>query len=258
MVDFATPGVATVEATLDRIVRCVREVAEPELIVLFGSRAWGSARDDSDYDLMIVLPDSPPSAPTGTAIGNRLREEGIAADVHARATSQYERYQRDPGFVDFVVARRGRVLYTAGRLPQLSAAGRRVREGRAGEGLAMWIRRGHSDLRMAEQSLAATDPVWDGVCFHAHASAEKLLKATVVREGTFPPRSHDLLDLLKLQPAALRNDPAVVAACALLMSVYPLSRYPESAEPTPEQAREAVVAARQVRDALAGYLGQDR
>ena len=42
-------------AALQRLVQVVLEYARPELILLFGSRAWGTPRDDSHYDLMLVV-----------------------------------------------------------------------------------------------------------------------------------------------------------------------------------------------------------
>ena len=41
------------QALIDRVV----ETADPLRIVLFGSRALGTARPDSDYDLLVVMPE---------------------------------------------------------------------------------------------------------------------------------------------------------------------------------------------------------
>ena len=40
-----------------RMVELIADEFEPERIVLFGSRARGGARPDSDVDLLIVMPD---------------------------------------------------------------------------------------------------------------------------------------------------------------------------------------------------------
>ena len=45
------------DPALDRLVRRVVEVMEPVQVWLFGSRAEGRARPDSDYDLLVVVPD---------------------------------------------------------------------------------------------------------------------------------------------------------------------------------------------------------
>jgi uncharacterized protein len=50
-----TPEETRIE--LQRIVERIAEALEPEQIILFGSRARGDAREDSDADLLIVVPD---------------------------------------------------------------------------------------------------------------------------------------------------------------------------------------------------------
>lgn len=43
------------DALLDEIVRRLVETLQPERVYLFGSRARGDARPDSDYDLLVVV-----------------------------------------------------------------------------------------------------------------------------------------------------------------------------------------------------------
>lgn len=43
---------------LQTICQVIDETVETEQIFLFGSHAYGTPRDDSDYDLYIVIPDS--------------------------------------------------------------------------------------------------------------------------------------------------------------------------------------------------------
>ena len=103
--------------------------------------------------------------------------------------------------------------------------------------------------------MAPTDPAPGAICFHAHACAEKLLKALIVTRGRHPPRTHELPDLLTLQEPRVRADKELIAACALLESLYPGSRYPEEPLPTIEEARRALDSARVVRDRLLALLG---
>ena len=52
--------IATVEAVLPASIRQVVEIGvravDPDKVILYGSRARGSAREDSDYDLAFVFP----------------------------------------------------------------------------------------------------------------------------------------------------------------------------------------------------------
>ena len=50
------PEAMTETEVLDEIVRRIVEVADPDKVILFGSRARGEAREDSDYDLLVVGP----------------------------------------------------------------------------------------------------------------------------------------------------------------------------------------------------------
>lgn len=48
-------GLARVtDALLDQMVRAIVDAADPEQVILFGSRARGDAREDSDIDLIVI------------------------------------------------------------------------------------------------------------------------------------------------------------------------------------------------------------
>jgi HEPN domain-containing protein/predicted nucleotidyltransferase len=251
MADFT----AVAHQSLERIVDAIRDHISPELILLFGSRAMGGAREDSDYDLMVVLHDGSDLKRHQRDAYDALHSIGIAADVLVRSVSDYQRRQADPGFLDWLVSREGVLLYSSGAVPQRSTGPARVRE-EPREGLHAWIERAEEDFRTAKISMAAADPTTGAICFHAHACVEKLLKALVVMRGSHPPRAHALPELLSLQAPAIRDDPAMIAACALLQSLYSSARYPEEPLPTLDDARRAVDSARLVRDRLLPLLKQ--
>ena len=53
-----TVAAAYVDASLARLLKVVVDALDPLEVWLFGSRAEGRARDTSDYDVLIVLPDN--------------------------------------------------------------------------------------------------------------------------------------------------------------------------------------------------------
>lgn len=240
---------AVAKPQLERIVDAIRDHISPELILLFGSRAMGGAREGSDYDLMVVLRDGSDLERHRREACDALHAIGIGADVLVRSASDYQRRQADPGFLDWLVSREGVLLYSSGALPQRSAGPARVRE-KSREGLRAWIERAAEDFRAAELSMAPTDPAPGAICFHAHACAEKLLKALIVARGRHPPRTHALPELLSLLGPSVRADKALITACALLQALYPSARYPEEPLPTLDDARRALDSARLVRDRL--------
>src|SRR6266849_2147375 len=103
---------AVTQPQLERIVDAIRDYTSPELILLFGSRALGGARADSDYDLMVVLADGSALERDRRYACDALRGIGIGADVLVRSVSDYKRRQADPGFLDWLVSREGVLLYS--------------------------------------------------------------------------------------------------------------------------------------------------
>jgi HEPN domain-containing protein/predicted nucleotidyltransferase len=234
---------------LDTLVAAIIERVKPELLLLFGSRARGDAHADSDYDLMLVVRDGE-DAESWRKIANEICSSIKApVDILARTVSEYQRRQNDPGFLDWLVSREGRLLYSSGNVPQASPRSDRIRE-RPGDGVDLWIARAESDFQETLNSLGSANPSWDAVCFHAHACIEKLLKALIVAGGSYPPRTHWLRTLMSGLPAVIRDDSELVAITVTLDGLYPKSRYVEQPMPTPGEARRAFDAASVARDRL--------
>jgi HEPN domain-containing protein/predicted nucleotidyltransferase len=232
----------TNDPRLDTLVGSMVDRIRPELILLFGSRARGDAHEDSDYDLMIVVHDGEDPESCRDTANDVCARLNLSVDIATRTIDQYTRRQHDPGFLDWLVAREGRVLYSTGLVPQQSPRSDRVRE-QPTEGVDLWVGRARDDLRAARNNVDSEDPSWAAICFHAHACVEKLLKAVVVSQGRFPPRTHNLAALLAIVQPELRDDPELITACGVLQSVYPKSRYEPLPLPTSEEARAAFDAA---------------
>jgi uncharacterized protein len=86
----------------------------PEAIYLFGSRAEDREGPDSDYDLLVVMPDETPADRLGAVAGyEAVRGTGIAADVLPCRRRAFERNKLRPGTLSYVAWRRGRRVYGA-------------------------------------------------------------------------------------------------------------------------------------------------
>jgi predicted nucleotidyltransferase len=69
----------------------LRDKFQPLQIWLFGSRARGDARDDSDWDLVVVVPNTAnPDVFDPRAPGRLLREGGWGADIVVMAEADFE------------------------------------------------------------------------------------------------------------------------------------------------------------------------
>jgi hypothetical protein len=99
---------AQLSRLLDRIVRAYR----PEAVYLFGSRAEGRARPDSDWDLLVVVPDDTPHDKLSVVAGyEAIRGAGVAADVIPTRRSRFERLKDQAGTLSYDAARRGQLVY---------------------------------------------------------------------------------------------------------------------------------------------------
>lgn len=101
----------------EMVTHIVREVA-PEAIILFGSRARGDARVDSDVDLLVVEtePFSPQRSRRKEAarLYMALRKLGVAKDIWLYSRDEFDRLKDSLNHVVGRAHREGRVLH--GRL----------------------------------------------------------------------------------------------------------------------------------------------
>lgn len=110
------------EALHDTVCRLIAQL-HPDEIWLFGSRARGDHRPDSDIDLMVVLPDGlEPAAYTLKAANRPLLGGGVPVDVLPVARSAFDDDPEALGGLVGTVKAEGRQLYRARRLERARAA----------------------------------------------------------------------------------------------------------------------------------------
>ena len=102
------------DPVLSEIVRRLVEAFQPERIYLFGSKARADASVDSDYDLMVVVPDSTPSERRRSRLAYQvLRGTRAAADVLVWTRQAFDsRLHLDPSLPATIV-REGKLLYAS-------------------------------------------------------------------------------------------------------------------------------------------------
>lgn len=96
----------------DRLVAALR----PEEIWLFGSRARGSERAESDFDLLVVLPDGlDEKAYAWSTVSEPVAASGLAVDIVPCPRSDFERDLDRPGSLIHAAISEGRRIYDRAR-----------------------------------------------------------------------------------------------------------------------------------------------
>ena len=100
--------------SLTRMVERLIDAYQPERIYLFGSKARGDAGPDSDYDLMLVVPeDASPERQRSRLAYDALWETGEAADVLVWTHERFESRTHLRASLPGTILREGRLLYAA-------------------------------------------------------------------------------------------------------------------------------------------------
>lgn len=93
---------------INRLVNSVH----PEKIFLFGSHAWGHVQNDSDIDLMVILP-----CQKGTRhhfarqAYLALQDLGYAKDILIRSREEFEKWADVPAALEYKILTQGKLLY---------------------------------------------------------------------------------------------------------------------------------------------------
>ncbi len=109
---FKTPTAG--DPALAEVVRRLVEAYRPERIYLFGSVARGDAGADSDYDLMVVIPDdAPPEFRRSSIAYEILWGTGVASDVLVWTASRFDSRSHLAASLPATVLRECRLLHAA-------------------------------------------------------------------------------------------------------------------------------------------------
>jgi predicted nucleotidyltransferase len=99
-------------AYIKRLCRKIVEAFHPDKIILFGSRAYGKPREDSDIDLLVVMPYKGDPAMTAVKILNHL-DVLAPIDLLVRTAKEIrKRIEIEDDFIQEIVER-GKVMYEA-------------------------------------------------------------------------------------------------------------------------------------------------
>ncbi len=99
------------EDLLGEMVRRIRRVGRPERIVLFGSRARGDARPDSDIDLLIIEESDQPRYTRSTKYRRALIGLFPSKDIVVWTPAEVVEWANVPNFFVTTILRESRTLF---------------------------------------------------------------------------------------------------------------------------------------------------
>lgn len=98
-------------AVLDEMVRRIREAADPERVILFGSRARGDARENSDFDLLVVKESDQPRYRRSASLYSKLADLPVEVEVVVYTPQEIAEWSKVPQAFVTRAVREGKVLY---------------------------------------------------------------------------------------------------------------------------------------------------
>jgi uncharacterized protein len=219
---------------LDRVVQHLVEALDPLAIYLFGSRVRGDARDESDYDLMLVLPDDDSRVRSRQAVWETARSNRVRVNPFITRGGAFAWRRHEVGTLEYEVQVDGIRLYPA------SGADLRVGGTRGGGRSPMnakivdeWLERVRRDLVIARKACEGDDAVPDQAAYHVQQAAEKLTKAALVALQKRPRKGHDIGEFAKRLPVTFSYRERFLALARFTNFVW-VHRYP-GVEGTPSE-----------------------
>lgn len=97
---------------INEIVRRLVAEFDPEQVILFGSRAWGKPREDSDIDLLVIVDDTEEKELAMAVRAHHcLGGIPVSMDLLVKTRKNVERFAGVYGSLEAEILERGKVLY---------------------------------------------------------------------------------------------------------------------------------------------------
>ena len=94
------------------IIRRLVTEFDPDQIILFGSHAWGMPGQDSDVDLLVIVPETDERPTARAARAHRcLRGIPLPMDLIVKSREEMARFARVSASLEAEILDRGKVLY---------------------------------------------------------------------------------------------------------------------------------------------------
>jgi len=96
---------------LEKAIKIIVQVAEPDRIILFGSHAREDGKPESDYDLLVLKKGAGKKRALTQKIYLSFKDVGAPIDVIVADLDKYEQLKTDPYLIYSEAAKNGRMVY---------------------------------------------------------------------------------------------------------------------------------------------------
>jgi uncharacterized protein len=96
---------------LEKAINIIKETADPERVILFGSRANGRNQPNSDYDLLVLKRNITLKRELVHKIYLNLKGIGVSFDIIVGDIEKYESLKDDPYMIYSEAYKNGRIVY---------------------------------------------------------------------------------------------------------------------------------------------------
>lgn len=96
---------------ISKIVTSIVDAVQPLRIILFGSAIRGEMTPDSDYDVLVVMPDGVHRRKTAQFLYRHMGKSGIPVDILVATRGDLEKHKDNIGLIYRTVLREGREVY---------------------------------------------------------------------------------------------------------------------------------------------------
>jgi len=96
---------------IDLLVKEIVETVNPLKIILFGSAARGEIKQDSDIDLLVVMPEGVHRGRTAQLLYRQISGLGVPFDILVATPEDLEKHRDNIGLIYRVVLQEGREIY---------------------------------------------------------------------------------------------------------------------------------------------------
>lgn len=96
---------------LEKAVKVIIKVAEPDKIILFGSRVKGYHKKDSDYDICVLKKDVKQRRKLTMQIYRSLYGVGVPVDIIVESPERFNELKDNPFMIYKEISNYGKVIY---------------------------------------------------------------------------------------------------------------------------------------------------